>query len=152
MPVFKQRIKSMIFLPTKLQDVCEINLNKIGDDRGFFARSFCIDEFNNAGLESNFVQQNISKSSNLHTLRGLHYQVGAYAENKFIRCHKGSILDVIIDIRKNSPSFLLYETFEKVTKRTELSDMKLIKNGCDPNCIELTVTLRINTNYAYRMP
>ena len=50
----------MIFLPTKLKDVCEINLDKIGDDRGFFARSFCIDEFNNAGLESKFVQQNIS--------------------------------------------------------------------------------------------
>lgn len=102
----------MIFLPTKLKDVREINLDKRGDDRGFFARSFCIDEFNNAGLESNFVQQNISKSSNLYTLRGMHYQVGVYAENKYIRCHKGEIFDVIIDIRKNSPSFLSYETFE----------------------------------------
>lgn len=102
----------MKFLSTTLKDAQLIELERRGDDRGFFARSFCLDEFREAGINVNFIQQNISKSSNLHTLRGMHYQVGTSAEAKYIRCHKGEILDVIIDIRRNSPTFLLHEVFK----------------------------------------
>ena len=75
----------MKFLTTGLEDAHLVELEKRGDDRGFFARSFCVDELSNAGLETNFVQQNMSRSSNLHTLRGMHYQVGAFAETKYIK-------------------------------------------------------------------
>lgn len=102
----------MNFLSTKLKDAKLIEIEKRGDDRGFFARSFCFDEFRAAGLETNFIQQNISKSSDIHTLRGMHYQVGVSSEAKYIRCHKGEILDVIIDIRKDSPTFLSHESFK----------------------------------------
>jgi len=139
----------MIFLPTELKGVHVIDIEKIGDDRGFFGRSFCIDEFNNAGLESNFVQQNICKSSNLFTLRGMHYQVGVHAEDKYIRCHKGVILDVIIDIRKNSPSFLSYETFELTEDN---SKALYVPKGCAHGFITLTeealVSYLVSTRYS----
>lgn len=102
----------MKILKTTLTGAYLIELEKRGDSRGFFARSFCIDEFANAGLETQFVQQNISKSLEINTLRGMHYQVGDHAEVKYIRCHQGSILDVIVDIRKDSPTFMCHEAFE----------------------------------------
>ena len=102
----------MNFMTTGFEDAYLVELEKRGDDRGFFARSFCVDEFSDAGLETNFVQQNISMSSNLHTLRGMHYQVGTFAEIKYIRCHKGAILDVIVDLRRDSSTFLSHEAFE----------------------------------------
>ena len=102
----------MKILSTKLKDAFFVELEKIGDERGFFARTFCTDEFKQAGIEVNFVQQNLSKSADLYTLRGMHYQVGEYSEAKYIRCHKGAIRDVIIDIRKESSTFLQHEVFE----------------------------------------
>ena len=95
----------MIFKETKLKPAYEIELNKRGDERGFFARTFCAEEFSQHGLNTNFVQCNMSRSTQLHTLRGMHYQVDGAEESKLIRCTKGSILDVIIDIRPDSPTF-----------------------------------------------
>ena len=95
----------MIFTPTKLKDAFEIDLKKIGDDRGFFARTFCVEEFKQHGLNTHFVQCNMSFSADKHTLRGFHYQTGGAEEAKLIRCTRGSILDVIIDIRPDSPTY-----------------------------------------------
>ena len=96
----------MIFHKTKLIDAYEIELTKRGDDRGFFARAFCQEEFAKHGLNTVFKQCNLSRSADKHTLRGFHYQTEGAEEAKLVRCTKGSILDIIIDIRKDSPTYM----------------------------------------------
>ena len=95
----------MKFRSTPLKDACLIELEKRGDDRGFFARFFCQEEFASAGLVSRFVQINNSLSARRGTLRGLHYQLPPSAEAKVVRCIRGALFDCIIDIRPDSPSF-----------------------------------------------
>jgi dTDP-4-dehydrorhamnose 3,5-epimerase len=95
----------LIFKETKLKGAFIIEAQKITDDRGFFGRSWCKKEFEANGLNSNVVQANLSYSKTKGTLRGLHYQVAPYSETKAIRCFTGSIYDVIIDIRPDSPTF-----------------------------------------------
>lgn len=95
----------MIFQQTPLQGGYTIDLEKRGDDRGFFARLFCEKEFHQAGLESRFVQINNSFSGKRGTLRGMHYQLPPAGEVKVVRCIKGSLFDVIVDLRPDSPSF-----------------------------------------------
>ena len=102
----------MIFHPTTLPGAMRIALEKRGDERGFFARTFCEREFAAQGLETRFVQQNASRSAQRGTLRGMHFQKGADAEVKLIRCVSGAILDVIIDLRPESPTFKKWEAFE----------------------------------------
>jgi len=95
----------MIFTPTPLTGAFTIDLEKRGDDRGFFARLFCEREFAEAGLETRFVQINTSLSARRGTLRGLHYQLPPFAEVKVVRCIRGALWDVILDLRAGSPSF-----------------------------------------------
>lgn len=95
----------MKFHPTPLQGAYLIELEKRGDDRGFFARFFCRNEFGAAGLVTQFVQINNSLSGKTGTLRGLHYQLPPAAEVKVIRCLRGGLFDCIIDIRPGSPTF-----------------------------------------------
>lgn len=95
----------MKFEKTSLKDAYIIDLEKRGDERGFFARTFCADEFKKHGLNTNFVQCNMSYSKDKYTLRGFHYQIDGAEEAKLIRCTKGAILDIIIDIRPDSPSY-----------------------------------------------
>jgi dTDP-4-dehydrorhamnose 3,5-epimerase len=95
----------MKFHPTPLIGAHLIEIEKRGDDRGFFARCFCEDEFSAAGLERRVVQVNNSLSANKGTLRGLHYQLGPAAEVKMVRCVRGAFWDAIIDLRPDSPSF-----------------------------------------------
>ena len=102
----------MIFHQTTLNDACLIDLELRGDERGHFARSFCEDEFASHGLISQFVQQNLSRSARRGTLRGLHYQVQPHGEAKLIRCTRGAIVDVIVDIREESSTYLRHECFE----------------------------------------
>jgi dTDP-4-dehydrorhamnose 3,5-epimerase len=82
-----------------------IELQKIRDERGFFARAFCAREFEKEGLESGFVQVNNSFASARGTLRGLHYQLPPAAEVKLVRCLRGSFYDVILDLRPGSATF-----------------------------------------------
>ena len=98
----------MIFKETPLKGAFEIELNKLGDERGFFARTFCVNEFKEHNLNTNWVQCNMSMSKVKGTLRGMHYQINEAAETKLVRCTKGSILDVIIDVRPDSPTYLNY--------------------------------------------
>lgn len=96
----------MIFTETALPGAYVIEINKIGDDRGFFGRSWCVKEMEEAGLNPVIRQINTSLSNHKGTLRGLHYQVAPYQECKMIRCTKGAIFDVIVDLRPESKTFL----------------------------------------------
>ena len=95
----------MIFTPTPIEGAYIIDLDKKGDDRGFFARLFCENEFAEAGLVRHFCQVNNSLSAKKGTLRGMHYQLAPKAETKLVRCVRGSLYDMILDLRKGSPSF-----------------------------------------------
>ena len=95
----------MIFLPTSLRGACIIDPQRLEDDRGFFARTFCREEFSAHGLKPDFVQCNISFNVRKGTLRGMHYQDKPYEEAKLVRCTRGAIFDVIVDIRKDSPTY-----------------------------------------------
>lgn len=96
----------MRYLKTPLEGAYVIELEKKEDDRGFFARLFCTKEFENENLEKGFVQVNNSFSSKKGTLRGIHYQLSPKAETKLVRCIKGSLYDVIVDLRPRSTTFM----------------------------------------------
>jgi len=95
----------MIFSETKLSDAYIIDIEKIEDERGFFARTWDKDEFSKMGLGTEFIQSSVSFNKKRGTLRGMHYQIEPYEESKFVRCTQGKIFDVIIDLRKNSKTF-----------------------------------------------
>lgn len=95
----------MIFHETKLPGVFEIHLEPHSDERGFFARCWCQQEFESHGLNSKVVQCNISFNARKGTLRGLHYQAIPYPETKVVRCTRGAIYDVVVDLRPQSPTF-----------------------------------------------
>lgn len=95
----------MIFTETKLKEAFIIEIEKIYDERGFFARSWCENEMKAHELNINIRQANISFNKTKGTLRGMHYQIAPYQEAKLVRCTSGSIFDVIIDLRKNSPTY-----------------------------------------------
>ena len=95
----------MIFTPTPLAGAYLIELEKKGDDRGFFARAFCEQEFQQHGLVSHFCQVNNSLSGQQGTLRGMHYQLAPKAETKLVRCIRGELYDLILDLRHGSPTF-----------------------------------------------
>ena len=95
----------MIFRETELDGAYIVELTPFKDDRGEFARGFCVDEFKNAELASDFVQSNISTNPAKGTLRGMHFQTGMFAEVKLVRCTRGAIYDVIIDMRPHSDTY-----------------------------------------------
>jgi dTDP-4-dehydrorhamnose 3,5-epimerase len=95
----------MNFHATSLESAHLIELEKRGDDRGFFARLFCEKEFAAAGLVSRFVQINNSLTSQRGTLRGMHYQLAPAAEVKVVRCIRGALYDAIVDLRPDSPTY-----------------------------------------------
>ena len=95
----------MIFKETKLKGAYVIELQPMEDERGFFARTFCQKEFEAYGLNPKLVQCNISYNKRKGTLRGMHYQVAPMAESKLVRCTRGAIYDVIIDLRPESPTY-----------------------------------------------
>jgi len=95
----------MQFIPTPLAGAFLIDLEKRGDDRGFFARAFCEQEFAAHQLVSRFVQVNNSLSAFKGTLRGMHYQLAPKGETKLVRCIRGALWDAILDLRPESPTF-----------------------------------------------
>ncbi len=96
----------MNFTETALNGAYVIDLERRGDDRGFFARTFCAEEFSQHGLATTFVQANTSLSAEAGTLRGLHFQRAPAEEAKLMRCVAGAMWDVIVDIREGSPTYL----------------------------------------------
>jgi len=93
------------FHTTELQDACIIELDKLQDERGFFARTWCQREFQDQGLVARVVQANTSFNTRAGTLRGMHYQAAPYQETKVVRCTRGALYDVIVDLRAESSTF-----------------------------------------------
>jgi dTDP-4-dehydrorhamnose 3,5-epimerase len=129
----------MIFTETQIKGVYLIEPELIPDDRGFFARSFCKDEFQQLGLETDIVQCNISYNKKKGTLRGMHYQIPPFEEAKIVSCTKGSIYDVVVDLRKDSPTYLHWHAEEL---SSDSFRMLYIPKGCahgfqtlEDNCI-----------------
>jgi len=96
----------MKFFESPLKGAFIVEPEPFKDDRGFFARVFCKNEFSEIGHQGDFVQINHSKNTVKGTLRGLHYQLPPHAEIKLVRCIAGKVFDVIVDLRENSPTFL----------------------------------------------
>lgn len=96
----------MIFTPTQLKGVFIIDLQPVGDSRGWFSRTYCKNEFAAIGHDKEWVQLNHSFTSKKGTIRGMHYQLPPFSEIKMVRCIAGAVLDVVIDLRKGSPTFL----------------------------------------------
>lgn len=96
----------MIFTETELAGAFVIDLEPRRDERGFFARGFCVREFAAHGLQTGIVQANLSQNVKRGTLRGMHYQKPPHAEVKMVRCTRGAVYDVIVDIRRGSPTYL----------------------------------------------
>ena len=95
----------MIFTKTNLEGAFVIEIQKLEDERGFFARTFCQHEFQEHGLNPNLAQCNISYNKVKGTLRGMHFQAAPHEEAKLVRCTQGAVYDVIIDIRPDSPTY-----------------------------------------------
>lgn len=95
----------MKFTETNLKGAFIVGIEKLNDDRGFFARSWCQREFEDLGLTSRVLQANVSYNRQKGTLRGMHYQIAPYQECKLVRCTRGAIYDVIIDLRPDSPTY-----------------------------------------------
>lgn len=96
-------------------DVCDVYILKphiFGDSRGWFYESWSESKMKEAGLNYNFVQDNHAFSAQRGTIRGLHFQKGEFAQAKLVRCVKGAVLDVAVDLRKNSPSYLKWVAVE----------------------------------------
>lgn len=117
----------MQFRPTPIPGVHLIDLDRRGDDRGFFARRFCADEFAQAGLLTRFPQINTSLTARRHTLRGLHYQRPPAAEVKLVWCTRGALHDVVLDLRPDSPTH--GENFAAVLD-AENRTMMYVPHGC----------------------
>ncbi|MHB1236574.1 MAG: dTDP-4-dehydrorhamnose 3,5-epimerase [Gallionella sp.] len=102
----------MQFIPTIFAGAYLIEPTRIADERGFFARTYCTNEFTSQGLKANSVQCNISYNKMRGTLRGMHFQRQPNAEAKLVRCTAGAIYDVIIDLRQGSQTFAKWAAFE----------------------------------------
>ena len=98
----------MKFIETELQDAYIIEREPFVDHRGSFSRTFCAKEFEQHGLATNMVQTNLSITKKKHTIRGIHYQIEGAEEDKLVQCLQGTILDVIINLRKGSKTFGKY--------------------------------------------
>lgn len=99
----------MIFTKGRLDGVWQLDLEKRGDDRGFFARVFCAAEFQAHGMETVFPQMNTNYSAARGTLKGLHWQTGEHAEAKLVRCIAGRAYEMLVDMRPGSPTFRQWE-------------------------------------------
>jgi dTDP-4-dehydrorhamnose 3,5-epimerase len=102
----------VIFSETRLKGAFIIDLDRRGDERGFFARAFCQTEFREHGLKSVIAQANVASNARKGTVRGMHFQYPPAAESKLVRCTRGAILDIIVDLRPESPTYLEHVSVE----------------------------------------
>jgi dTDP-4-dehydrorhamnose 3,5-epimerase len=117
----------MIFEETKIAGIFKIQLEPVSDDRGFFARSWCRKEFETRGLNPHLAQCSLSFSKRKGTLRGMHYQLAPHAETKLIRCTRGSIFDIALDLRPASPTF---KEWTSAILTAENHHMLYVPEGC----------------------
>ena len=102
----------MIFTPLALPGAMIVDLERVDDARGYFARAWCEREFVQAGLNPRLVQASISHNRRRGTLRGMHYQIAPHTEVKIVSCVAGAIYDVIVDLRPASPTYRTWQGFE----------------------------------------
>jgi|SRR5882672_1179744 len=124
----------MIFSACRVVDARVVDPTPRVDERGRFARAWCSDEFANAGIRFVPVQANTSSSKRKGTMRGMHYQVAPALEAKLVRCTKGSILDVVVDVRADSPTYGLWHA---ETLSGENGRMLFVPEGCAHGCVSL---------------
>jgi dTDP-4-dehydrorhamnose 3,5-epimerase len=134
----------MKFLATKLKDVFEINVEPHNDERGFFARTWCREEFSSNHLNAALAQCSISFNSEKGTLRGMHYQAAPHQEVKLVRCTRGAIYDVAVDLRPESPTFKMWAA---ATLTAENRQAFYVPEGCAHGFI----TLDDNTEVFYQI-
>ena len=117
----------MRFTETKLADVWLVDLERRDDERGFFARSWCREEFASRGLAAQLAQCSFSYNTYAHTLRGMHYQAAPHAETKLVTCVRGAIYDVILDLR---PSSMTYKSWVAVELTQTSLRAVYVPDGC----------------------
>lgn len=103
-----------------INGVYEIILKPFSDDRGFFMRTYDVELFEKAGINKQWIQENHSRSEKKWTIRGLHFQLAPFTEAKLVRCIKGAILDVFVDLRKNSETFCKWDSIELTEKNKKM--------------------------------
>jgi dTDP-4-dehydrorhamnose 3,5-epimerase len=134
----------MMFYKTKLPGVLEIHIEPNSDERGFFARAWCQREFEAHRLNPTLVQCNVSFNKRKGTLRGVHYQAPPCAETKIVRCTKGGIYDVVVDLRRDSPT---YRDWIAVVLTATNRHMAYVPEGCGHGFL----TLEDETEVFYQM-
>jgi dTDP-4-dehydrorhamnose 3,5-epimerase len=139
----------MHFTRTQLADAFLIDIDPRRDHRGFFARTYCVQEFADHGLGTDFVQHSASHSLLKGTLRGMHFQRAPHGEIKVVSCRRGAIWDVIIDLRRESPSFGCWEGFELTAENhRQLYIPEGFAHGFQTLCADTEVGYLISTFYA----
>ena len=135
--------------PLKLNGSFEIKLKPIGDERGFFMRTYDKSIFEEHGIRHEWLQENHAKSKQQHTLRGLHFQLPPHAETKLLRCTKGAVLDVFVDLREGSETF---GRWDSVRLSAEEKNMVLVPRGFAHGYITLEedceLTYKVDAGYA----
>jgi dTDP-4-dehydrorhamnose 3,5-epimerase len=137
----------MKFTETKLAGVFVVELERRSDERGFFARQWCADELARAGLDPRLSQINTARSIAAGTLRGIHYQRAPHAEVKLVRCTRGAVFDVAVDLRADSPT---YRQWFGVQLDEEAGRMLYIPVGCGH--AYLTLTANVDLVYQASVP
>jgi dTDP-4-dehydrorhamnose 3,5-epimerase len=117
----------MELLPATLHGSYTISIRRIGDDRGFFARIWDEAIFAEQGIPIRNIQTNLSYNRRRGTIRGLHWQVEPYAESKLVRCTRGAVFDVAVDLRRDSPTF---GRWQGVTLTAEERNLVFVPAGC----------------------
>ena len=134
----------MLFIPTNLAGAYLVEPEHLSDERGFFARTWCWNEFAEMGLNPHLAQCNISYNKECGTLRGMHYQKAPHAEAKLVRCTQGAIYDVIVDLRSDSHTFTQWYGVElTAASRKALYVPEGFAHGF--------ITLRDNSEVLYQM-
>ena len=133
----------MNFTRTKIEGVFVIELEPRRDERGFFARQWCAEEFARAGLDTRIAQINTARSVVCGTLRGMHFQRAPHAEVKLVRCASGAVFDVALDLRAHSPTF---RQWFGVELDSESGRMLYLPEGCAHGYL----TLRPGTDLVYQ--
>jgi dTDP-4-dehydrorhamnose 3,5-epimerase len=134
----------MLFKPTGVAGAFVVEAERRSDERGFFARTWCHDEFQAHGLNPDLAQCNISYNHAIGTLRGMHYQIAPHEEAKLVRCTTGAIWDVAVDLRRGSPTYLAWVGVE-LTAGTRAA--LYVPEGCAHGFL----TLQEGTEVFYQM-
>ena len=124
----------MIFSPSILPGVWSITPQRHEDERGYFARTFCVREFTEHGLDPRLVQHSLSYNRLRGTLRGMHFQAPPHVENKLVTCSRGAIYDVVLDVRRESPTHGKWAAF---TLTADNGEAVFIPAGCAHGFITL---------------